>query len=497
MPSYRTVRTWLQKRTVSQGRHRGKKLKLLNWQGKFLQALLDPRYSTLAISMARGNGKTCFLGAVAACAIGGPLAQPRADVYIVASAFDQGCVLFDFAVDFLGEDDRFTVYRSDKTARAYNKEIKSNLTVLAPDMRTLQGKAGALWLCDEPSAWLHTRAELIAGVVDTSLGKIPDSKAVYLGTRPAEESHFFQKLLDGEADYSLSYQTEPHLVDEKPLNWYSIRQANPSLSHLPDLKDLLEKQRKRAARDEGFLQMFKNLRLNGGVPMVREALILEAATWQRIEGNAKPEGRCIWGVDLSTNWHMSAVCAFYPKSGRVDAVAAFPREPSLASRALKDGAGSLYQKLADRGELILAGHRVVDVEELLRVALERFGKPSRIVCDDHRYNPLLQALVAAEIPFVPIEKRRMGWKDGTEDLSTFRKAALSEPPLMVPVKGLLLRSSLKAARTASDVSGNQKLGKRPVGMDDALSAAILAVSSGVRIPPGDEEEDYELIVAGR
>ena len=259
------LQKWLQNCKVSQGRHKGKNLKLLSWQKIFLRAFLRPENVTLALSMSRGNGKSAFLGALAACAIGGPLSQDRADVFIVASAFDQGCVLFDFAADFLDveNDDRFKLYRSSKTARIKNLETKGNLTVLAPDVGTLQGKAGVLWLCDEPSSWKRTRAEALAGTIETSLGKIPGSKCIYLGTRPDSEVHFFQRLLDGEADFSLSYQTEKKLMDNKPLLWKTIRQSNPSLDHMPDLKTLIDNQRKRAAKDANFLQVFKAHRLNG------------------------------------------------------------------------------------------------------------------------------------------------------------------------------------------------------------------------------------------
>ena len=116
------------------------------------------------------------------------------------------------------------------------------------------------------------------------------------------------------------------------------------------------------------------------------------------------------------------------------------------------------------------------------MALSRYGKPSRIVCDKYRHSALVEGLTKAEIPFVPLVTRRGGFGDGTEDLSQFRKACLSDPPLVFPEVSLLLRSSLAAGRTASDASGNQKLGKTIFGMDDALSAAILAVSSGTRKP---------------
>ena len=81
-------------------------------------------------------------------------------------------------------------------------------------------------------------------------------------------------------------------------------------------------------------------------------------------------------------------------------------------------------------------------------------------------------------------ERGMGYKDGGEDVRAFRRTALDGN--VTPVKSLLLRSSMAEARTISDPSGNSKLakggegGRRERARDDAVAAAILAVSIGQR-----------------
>ena len=57
--------------------------------------------------------------------------------------------------------------------------------------------------------------------------------------------------------------------------------------------------------------------------------------------------------------------------GRLEAVAVFPAEPGLAERGLADGVGSLYQRMATRGEPLIAGRRVLDISALLAEALAR------------------------------------------------------------------------------------------------------------------------------
>ena len=78
----------------------------------------------------------------------------------------------------------------------------------------------------------------------------------------------------------------------------------------------------------------------------------------------------------------------------------------------------------------------------------------------------------------------MGFKDGAEDVRAFREACLEGR--VTPVKSLLLRAAVREARTVSDPAGNEKLakggqgGRRIKARDDAIAAAILAVSAGYR-----------------
>ncbi len=147
---------------------------------------------------------------------------------------------------------------------------------------------------------------------------------------------------------------------------------------------------------------------------------------------------------------------------------------------MRDGVGGLYAECARRGELITLGRHTVDV-----AALDRFGRPARIVADRWREADLREALDAAGVPLAALELRGMGFRDGAEDVRGFRKACADRR--VVPAPSLLLRSAMAEARTVSDPSANAKLskgsqgGRRARARDDA-AAAILAVAAGVRTP---------------
>ena len=217
-----------------------------------------------------------------------------------------------------------------------------------------------------------------------------------------------------------------------------------------------------------------------------ESLLLDAGAWEAAEGDAPAEGATCWGVDLGTTAAQSAISCYYMASGRLEAVACFPEQPSLAERGLRDGVGDAYVRMRERNELITRGEFVSDVDELLREALRRWGRPSAIVADRWREGELREALVAADIPLAHLALRGQGYKDGGEDLRAMRKAM--GDGRVTPVKSLLMRSAMAEARCVTDPAGNAKLSKKTEGgrrmraRDDAAASSILAISEGTRMP---------------
>ena len=485
MNEAREVIKYLSRLKVTQGPRAGEPFKVLPWQKKFIRGFLGADIS--ALSVARGNGKTSLLAAVGAAALSGPLARSRGEVLLVAGSFDQAKISFDHILNFLPRNnERYRVQDSANNATVLDKETGCTLRCSGATARLLHGRAPHLILCDEPASWLHTQVEKIVAAILTSLGKHDNSRVVFLGTRPGQESHFFQKMLDGGAAFSACYSAPKELWENKPFLLSTIMRANPSLAHMPDLKKAICADAERAKKDESLLPSYLALRLNAGVSDVVESVLIEAGTWEKCEGNAEAKSPTVWGIDLGGSAAQSAIACFWPRTGRLEAVSAFPEHPGLQTRGARDGVSSLYENCHRRGELIIAGKYTTDVHELLRVALARWGKPSQIVCDRYREADLREALGKAGIPLCRLVFRGQGFRDGAQDVRDFRKACLDGN--VVPVKSLLIRSAMSVARTVSDVSGNAKLaktgqGKRPGARDDAAAACILAVASGTREPP--------------
>ena len=316
----------------------------------------------------------------------------------------------------------------------------------------------------------------------TASGKIPGSRFVALGTRPADPGHWFAKMLDGGAGYAQCHAARP---DDPPFQRATWRRANPSLDHMPDLEAAIRDEAKLARIDPASLAAFRALRLNGGTSDVEVQVLIDAALWGSLEHVAARQGPLVWGIDLGTSQAQSAIAAFWPQTGALSCLAAFPCEPSLEERGLRDGCGRLYRDCCDRGELLTLGQRAVDVGALLRAGMERFGRPDLLVADRWREAELRDALEAAGVPPAALEVRGMGYRDGAEDVRQFRRTCAEGR--VAPSPSLLLRSAMAEARTISDPAGNSKLckgsegGRRMRAKDDAAAAAILAVSAGVRV----------------
>ena len=490
----RALAAYLESLTITQGQGAGAPFRLLPWQRKLIRgAFRTP--GDAAFTMARAGGKTTLVAGIAAATVDvdGPLVEPRAECLVIASSFDQGLIAFRHVLAFLepsierygaGPRGRFRIQDSVNRATITDRKTGAMLRVLGSDPRRLHGAAPRLILADEVAQWPAERLPGMLAALKTSRGKVPDSKMLWLGTRPEGEDHPFARALAGTGTrFQLTYaarKTDP------PFHARTWHRANPSLRAMPDLMAIYAQEAEDARADPEALASFRALRLNLGTADVLVDELVTADEWERAEVPEAGDmaGRYVLGVDLGTTAAMSAAAAFWPTSGRLEAFAVFPELPSLPERGLGDGVGNAYVRMEQRGELMQAGRRVSDVGALLSEALHRWGRPAIIVADRWREGDLREKLEAVGFPSAALVTRGQGYKDGGEDVRAFRAAVKRGD--VAPERSLLLRMALTEARTVSDPAGNSKLakaaqgGRRRRARDDAAAAAILAVAEGMR-----------------
>ena len=496
---------WLSRLPITQGTGAGSTVTILDWQKTFLERLLSADTSEIGISIARGNGKTTFLAMIAAAYLIGPLRRPRGHIYFIAGTTAQALIALDHLIACLELQDythRFRASHSSHLCGVKDVMTGSQVRVLSSRPKGAHGIQPILILADEPAQYERNSQDPVYSALRTSLGKLPGSKLVALGTRPSESGHWFSKLLlkpqslnfsaprfqevtntDGEQEYQ-------EIPIERLGDIELIKQANPALDFFPELRKIILSEYQDALSEPSLMASYKALRLNMGVSDYAQNSVLDSEhvvscenRWAELEVTRK--GKYILGLDLGGNHAMTAAAAYWPISGACEIVAAFADEPDLTKRGHLDGVGDLYLRMHTEGDLITSPGRTVNYQFFIQAVIERFGaNPKSIVCDRYRINELKTALMNLKLGNIPIIFRGMGWLHGSEDVRSFRRAAL-EGRLGFP-PSTLIRSSFAEARTLSDPAGNEKLakqseaGRRRNAKDDAVAACILAVGFGYR-----------------
>ena len=475
---------WIETLEITQGPAAGEPFVLLPWQKRWLMGSFRPSVTESALTIGRGGGKSTLCGAVGAAAVAGPLVRPREDCIVVAASFAGARVIYEAAVAFIRPTRaEFKWQDSANSASLERRDNGARLLCIASDPKNAHGKAPQLVLCDEGAQWKHPSGERMIAAQRTSLGKTAGGKLLAIGTRPDSETHWFSRMLDGGADYCQIHAASP---TDPPFQQRTMMKANPSLRAMPELLEATRREADKAKRDDSLLASYLALRLNLGTADTVIQVLIDAEAWAAAEGDADRKGPVVFGIDLGGTAAQSAVAGFWPETGRLEAVAAFPAEPTLTVRGVKDAVGDLYVRCARRGELVTLGGHTVPVGQLLAEAMTRFGRPSLIAADRWRDGELLDAMNTVGLR-CPIDWRGQGFKDGAADVRLFRRHVMNRK--VTPLPQLIMRAAMGEARTVTDKSANTKLakstegGRRQSARDDVAAAAILAVSLGARQPP--------------
>lgn len=435
-----------------------------------------------------------MLTALAVDSIEGFLSKPDHETILIAASIDQARLAFDPILYVLdcgkggSREDEFNVKNSSAGMSITRKDNGARIRLISSDYKRAHGLRPNLILADEPAQW-PPAGERLCSALATALGKRQGAKLLLFGTRPRDETHFFARLLRDEdpSVYTLCYAATDKDKWDSVKTW---RRVNPALKFgLIDI-EVLKAEARRAKTDPNLLAAFKALRLNMGTDeAIDRDILVSPEQWRPLLDRtpAEREGKPVWGLDLGGSVALSAVAACW-STGRLETLAMFGSQPNLEKRSLADGVGELYNVAFQAGELLISGKRIPDINELILTALERFGRPSALVCDRWRVDELRDVLDAAtmkELRGIEIITRGQGFKDGSEAVRAFQKAVSTAA--LYPVKpSILLTSGLGEAVIVSDPAGNSKLakntqgGRRKNARDDVVSAALLAVEFGLK-----------------
>ena len=215
------------------------------------------------------------------CGFSGVLHAEGFETIVLASSFGQARITFEAvlrSLELLEEDGEYRIRDQQNLADIQHKTTKARLRVAGSDNRRAHGWRSNLVIGDEPAQW-GPRGESLAAAIRTSLGKRRDARAIFIGTRPARDAHFFARLLE-ETDRSVYAQVHADAPADAPFHRRTWKRANPGLDHgLPHVETLAAEARL-ARRDPAELATFRALRLNQGTSETNVQVLIDALTWR-------------------------------------------------------------------------------------------------------------------------------------------------------------------------------------------------------------------------
>lgn len=490
----------------------GQPFKVLDWEEEFIYGMANHLISYLTIG--RGNGKTGLIAAIADLTLvpDGALYLPRRRTIITASSLDQAKECFDMSLIMIEpriEEERAAAKKKreknpwrviDNSHEGRIQHVsRSEVRVMGSDPRRAHGKGPGLLIGDEPAQWPGAdKGRKQFNVMKTSRGKQTDCRLLILGTRPENYDHWWARELDSPPKnaFVMDFSCDK---DDEDFAMESIRKANPSWDHLPELRRVVLEEMEDAELGGDDLLLFRAHRLNKGTPeTMKYEKLMPIENWEAVVTmNAKPrKGIVFIGYDLGGWESMSAAAFYWPETGRLEVKGAFPAMPSLIERGKKDAVGNRYAKMYERGEIVTYPGWATNNVQFLKDAtksVENF-EIKCIGADNYKQTDLKQAMFESGLDAqFELMLRRVGrGVDGGEDVRAFQNEVAEGYLSCEPC--LALDSAIAEAVIHRDSNGNAALHKaRAKGRIDVLQAAIIAVGMGRRWrkPSGDDRFKFD------
>ena len=461
---------------------------LLPFQSAFISAVCRKENPPViaGLSCPRANGKSWLCGGLVARSLtpGDPLFEAGVENILVSSSTNQARIVLEFARSALGESDGYR-WRNDGVVHL---ESRARVRIVSSDARRALGLGAAvrLIIADEPGAWSPIQGRRLWDAMLTSLGK-RKTQIIVVGTlAPAP--------LRGVASWWPSFVASGTgdgrhvaLLQADPEKWESfdeVARVNPVASINPYLRKTLEREHRAALESERAARTFRQFRLNiPGEPVESQPLIT-SAEFARVCARAVPasEGRPVIGVDLGGTRSWSAACALWP-SGRIEAWAMAPGQPSLAEQEKEDQVpDSTYSELVKSGGLAVDEGRAVPDIGLLLARIWAW-EPSVLVADPYRSSELNQVAGGR----VRIVERARGGGESTSNVQSLRSLLLDSDSGVTQASRALLGAAFEQTNLVIDNSGVTRVSKvdKKRSRDDAAASLLLAAGEQARRPaPG-------------
>ncbi|HMF27357.1 MAG TPA: terminase large subunit, partial [Candidatus Cybelea sp.] len=281
---------FIEQLTIPSGTGQGKRFRLRKWQKKFIRDIYEPSRNTRRVvrrailSMARKNGKTALIAAIALAHLVGPEAIANGEIYSAANDRDQAAIVFKFARQMVELEPvllrEIEIVASTKTMIA--RKTGSIYRAISAEAGTKHGYQPTVVIYDELA---QAKSRDLYDVLDTSFGATVEPLMITISTQSNDPEHVMSKLIDdGVSGVDPTIVCHLYAADEgcdldDEAQWYK---ANPALGDFRDLEDLILSIRK-AQRMPAEEPKVRNLFLNQRVSPI--ATLISRAEWLACAGD--------------------------------------------------------------------------------------------------------------------------------------------------------------------------------------------------------------------
>ena len=299
------------------GEGQGGRFRLRDWQKRFLRDIYEPHDAATGkrmvrraiLSVARKNGKSALIAALALVHLIGPEATENGEVYSAANDREQASIVYKVAAQIVRADPELSSLLRcvDSTKTIVCLGNGSFYRAMSSESGTKHGLNPTFVVYDELA---QARSRELYDVLDTSFGARSDPLFVVISTQSNDPEHILSKLIDDglNADdprivchlYEVP-ESCPNVFDPKV--W---KHANPALGDfrsLADLKAIADKAERMPAEEPKFRNLYCNQRV---APV---SSMISRKEWMACVGPAEFEaGEEVYlALDLSTVIDLTAL----------------------------------------------------------------------------------------------------------------------------------------------------------------------------------------------
>lgn len=495
--------------TVPSGEGAGGPFKLRPWQRRFIEDVYAPalpngrrQVRRAVLSIARKNGKTALIAALALCHLCGPEAVANGEIYSAANEREQAAQVFKVAAQMVSAEPELaailTVVESRK--RIVCRANGSFYAALSREAGSKHGLNPSVVIYDELA---QAKNRDLFDALDTAMGARAEPLFITISTQSNDAEHILSRLIDDGLS-GADPTTVCHLYaadeDAELHDRGAWKAANPALGDFRSEEDV-RVLASRAERIPAFEPVFRNLYLNQRVSPV--STLISRRDWMACQGAAciEPGEPVFLGLDLSARNDLTALVAVtVAKPHRVRAWFWKPRD-TLEEHEKRDRAP--YGEWAKAGWLDTPDGRSIPAEAVA-VTVADAAREFEVVAlafDRWRMDVLLTEFDRIGLEAqkgagsgLRLEEWGQGFRDMAPALDAFESAVV-EGQLEQPGNPLLTWC-VGNAMVSTDPAGNRKLDKSKTRMRiDGAVALAMALGIAARERAGEGAFDADSWIA--